>query len=188
MKHFLTLAAAMALPLSPAYAIQETASSGYSEVDAEKLALAKSILEMAYPGDSHIALFQETADQMEAQMTQGLDGVMTDEGALEIVKQWQEEASVETDAVLLRSIPSLVEAWAISFAATYSKQELEDISAFVATPSGQAFMTKQTQIIAHPAFAEANQAFIEETLGVVTNRMPALIERLQAYEASKTGG
>ncbi|MEL7189949.1 MAG: hypothetical protein AAGK17_10395, partial [Pseudomonadota bacterium] len=66
--------------------------------------------------------------------------------------------------------------------------ELEDILAFVATPSGQAFMTKQTQIIAHPAFAEANQAFIEETLGVVTNRMPALIERLQAYEASKTGG
>ena len=49
-------------------------------------------------------------------------------------------------------------------------------------------MTKQTQIIAHPAFAEAKEAFIEETLGVVTTRMPALIERLQAYEASKTGG
>ncbi|MEL7189575.1 MAG: hypothetical protein AAGK17_08500, partial [Pseudomonadota bacterium] len=109
MKHLLALAVAVALPLSPAYALQETTSSAYDEVDADKLVLAQAILDTAYPGDSHIALFQETTEQLEAQMTQGLDGIITDEGALEIVKQWQEEASVETDAILLRSIPSLME-------------------------------------------------------------------------------
>lgn len=188
MKHLLLFAAAIVLPASAALSAQDTlppSETEASEGATENLALALAILNTAYPDDSHIALFQETTDQLEAQMAQTMEGIITDAGAMEIVTRWQQNASVETDAILMRNIPALMDAWATAFADIYTKQELEDILAFVSTPSGQSFMANQTKLLSHPAFAQANQAFMAETMEVVTGKVPELVQELQEYEASK---
>ncbi|MEP0390682.1 MAG: DUF2059 domain-containing protein [Erythrobacter sp.] len=180
------IGAAMATTsVSAAEPSSQIAGAQAETTDEAKLALAQAILEQAYPGDSHIKLFQDTAEQMEAQVAQSLDGLVTDEGALAILVQWQELASVETNEILLRNIPMLMDAWAIAFADLYSTQELQDILAFVSTPSGQAFMGRQAELISHPAFSDANQTYMAEIMQVVTNKMPELVEELMQYEAAK---
>ncbi|MEM1051503.1 MAG: hypothetical protein AAGI28_05340 [Pseudomonadota bacterium] len=160
-------------------------AAGASANGPTRLELANAILDISFPEDMRLAMFQTTSKQMEAQMMQSLSGVITDEGALELVSKWQAALSPESDALLKHYVPLIMEAWAVSYAQIHSEQELEDILAFVKTPSGQAFMQRSTDILSHPAFAEANQAYINATTELVMERIPDLVQALQSYQASK---
>ena len=188
MKHAVLVLAAVFLPIGASLSAQENGqeqTAEISEVNSVNVELARKILAVSYPDDTHIELFQKTAKEMESQTIESLGGIISDAGALEVVTAWQDSVSLETDEIMLRNIPALMDAWAIAYASTYSQQALEDILAFVSTPSGQEFMAKQVDVISHPAFAQANQAYIGETITVVTRKIPELVEQLQAYNASK---
>ncbi|GMN01563.1 hypothetical protein [Erythrobacter sp. MTPC3] len=178
--------AAAAFLTSPLSAQGDAVSGeiGVSEGAETRLELANAILEKAYPEEAQVAMFQAVADQMEAQMMQSISQMITDPGSLQIIADWQDRISVETDAIMRRQIPDLMQAWAISYADIHTETELRDILAFVSTPSGKAMMSKSADIISHPAFAAANQTYMDETTAVVMSKLPELVKEVSAYKAA----
>ncbi len=149
-----------------------------SETSDMRLSLAADILDKSFPEETRVEMFQTITDQMESQMMQSLSGMITDENANGIIADWQERLSVKTDAIMRSHIPALMDGWVMAYAETYSEPELRDILAFVSTPSGQAFMQRSQDLISHPAFAGANQNFMDETMKTVMAEMPGLMDEL----------
>jgi len=42
-------------------------------------------------------------------------------------------------------------------------------------------MAKSTDVVSHPAFATANQAYLDETIALAMHRMPELTAALEAH-------
>lgn len=180
----LGLAGASLLPTA-GYAQDEQAPEALQTPDLEHMALAQGVIDQAFPEEARTALFQESSELMQAQMTQTLANLVKDAGAIEILTAWQEAINVESSAILQRNIPMLMDGMATAYADTFSKKELADILEFVSTPSGQAFMLRSTDVLSHPAFAAANQTYIDESMELVISNLPDLIEDLSVYEDSK---
>jgi len=170
--------AAAPLAAQDATSGNDTAVSDRAET---RLELAQEILDIGFPEDTQVEMFQKVADQMKAQTLQSLQGTIPDDGAMEILVAWQDRISVETDAILRSRIPSLMDAWAVAYADTFSENELRDIRDFVSTPSGGAFMTRSNDVLFHPAFAAANQEYMNETMTLVMGKVPELMDDIQAY-------
>ncbi len=157
-----------------------------AETSNVRLSLAADIVDKSFPEETRVEMFQAVTDQMESQMMQSLNGMITDENARGTIADWQERLSVKTDAIMRNHIPALMDGWVIAYADTYSEPELRDILAFVSTPSGQAFMQRSQELMSHPAFAGANQKYMDETMTVLMDEMPGLMEELIASEANPT--
>ncbi|MGB3470108.1 MAG: DUF2059 domain-containing protein [Erythrobacter sp.] len=175
--------------LSVPLAAQEsgTASAApVAETDPTRLELSNQIIDLAYPLETRVEMFQKMSKQMEAQMLQSLQGIIDDEGAVAILTEWQDELSVKTDAIMVRNIPSLMEAWSIAYADVYTEQELRAILAFVSTPTGKTFLAKANDVLGHPAFGAANQSYMDEIMALIPAEMPGLMQRLKDYKAVET--
>ncbi|MEM1195891.1 MAG: DUF2059 domain-containing protein [Pseudomonadota bacterium] len=181
---FIVAGAMFAAPLSAQEEASNTAPP-QTEVSSARLELANQIIDLAYPSDTRMAMFQKVSEQMEAQMLQSLQGIINDEGALAILSEWQEGMSVKTDAILERNVPLLMKAWALAYADIYTEPELRDILAFVSTPTGKVFLSKTNDVIGHPEFAAANQDYIDEIVALIPGEIPALVERIEAYQAEQ---
>lgn len=156
------------------------------QAPSESLTLATQIIDIAYPIETRAAMFQGVSKQMEAQMLQSLEGIITDEGALAIVTEWQKGLSVKTDAILERNIPNLMEAWTRAYADIYSEQELRDILAFVSTPSGNTFLQKSNDVLGHPVFSAANQSYMNEIMALIPKEVPDLVQKIKDYKVAQS--
>lgn len=170
---------------TPAFG-QETTEQVLSESQNVRLDIARSILDISYPEETREPMFRAVGDQMEAQMLQSLKGNL-DEDALLLIRDWQAELKIETNAILKRNIPSLMDAWARSLSEIFDEAELRDILTFVSTETGRTFMLKSTDIVSHRDFVEANQVFINETMEATMAALPALMEDVAAYKEAKQG-
>ena len=182
----LLVAAAVALvgfPLSVSSS-HAAAQEASKEVD-DKAALAVAIVDRAFPADRRIAMFEATANQIEAQMLASLSKQIDDEDALRLVEEWQLQLKPAQNELLVSHLPHLMEGVAGAYAEIFTETELRDILDFVSTDSGQAFMLKGSEIMASPAFAEANQAFMDETMALTMDRLPELVETIVAYKAEQ---
>ena len=125
-------------------------------------------------------------DQMTVQLRQAMAGQMpANPGAETILDRWLADWMVESKAIMRQHIPALMDGLAQGYANIFTAQELSDILAFVSTPSGQRYIVGATAVIADPAFANANQAYMNEVLA----RLPAAQEdlriELEAYFAQQ---
>ncbi|WP_394728229.1 hypothetical protein [Altererythrobacter sp. GH1-8] len=164
---------------------QEAMAPNTAQVGDTRLNLAQEIIEISYPPETREPMFAAVGRQMEAQMLQSLKSSMKiDDEALAIIQGWQADVSEETDAALRRHIPNIMDGWARSFAAIFSEEELRDILAFVSTDTGKAFMLKSVDVVAHEHFAKANQQFMDETMAIVTGKIPQLMDELIANQSN----
>ncbi|MFB0611350.1 DUF2059 domain-containing protein [Aurantiacibacter poecillastricola] len=179
MRIAIALAATMLAVTGPVPALAQD-STQPAAVSQASLDLAQEILATAYPQEVREPMFLAVADQMEQQVMtsvmQQLGDIPT--GARKVINDWQTSVSGEQRDILRRHIPALMEAWAVSYASVFSEAELRDILAFVQTDTGSTFMLKSNDIISDPAFASANQAYLDETMALMQTRMPDLIAAL----------
>lgn len=177
-------AGALALALA---GVSVPALSQDSEPD--RVALAEQIVESAYPVEVREQMFMAVVDQMEAQTLQTVKSQMgLDADALAVLEHWQAEVSREQRVILRKHIPMLIDAWAKSYATIFSKEELEDILAFVRTDTGKSFMLRSTDLLSEPAFAAANQAYMDEAMAVTFEHMPDLMDDLIAGHEEEQAG
>ncbi|XUU60300.1 DUF2059 domain-containing protein [Erythrobacter sp. HA6-11] len=181
---FAFLAAAAALSFTSPTLAQEVGAQSTAEESQIRLKLAQDIVEISYPPETREPMFAAVSRQMEAQMLQSLKSSMRiDDDALAIIERWQADVSAETDAALMRHIPNIMEGWAQSYAAIFSEDELRDILAFVSTDTGKTYMLKSVDVVTHEHFAKANQQFMDETMEIVTGRLPQLMDELVESQA-----
>lgn len=169
---------------------QDQAPSPTEALDTERLELARQIVDLGFPEETREDIFFGTMDQMLAQTREATLRAydLTDEGAIAVLDQWIADYANETKVILRSHIPSLIEATAKSYSVVFTRQELEDILAFVSTPSGQRFFEMSSVVFAEPNFAAANQAYMNESQALLPSALQDLIERLQSHFAERLAG
>ncbi|BDI61049.1 DUF2059 domain-containing protein [Qipengyuania nanhaisediminis] len=152
------------------------------------LAIARQIMDLGFPEDTREEIFFAAMDQMMIQMREATFQAydLEDEGAVAILDDWIAEYVVDSKAILRAHIPSLIEGMARSYAVIFTQRELEDVLAFVATPSGQRYFELSSAVLAEPNFAQANQAYMNETQAQLPGAMQDLVGRLQEYLAAQS--
>lgn len=177
------LAFALVSPLA-APALAEDADNPSPE-DA-KLAIAREIVDRGFPIENRDQIFFSTMDEMMVQMRAAVEGQLPDDpGAKNILDQWLAEWSDHAKSILKGHIPTLMDAQAQGYASMFTADELRDILAFVSTPSGQRFVELGPAVMATPAFAQANQAYMTEITAALPDAQTELTERLIEYFAEQ---
>jgi len=154
---------------------------------ADEVAIARQIIDLGFPEERREAMFFATVDQMTMQMRESVLANIEeqDPGAIAILDEWLAEYIADGKTILRSHIPNLMNAWALSYAAIFTKEELEDILAFVSTPSGQKFFERSAAVMAEPNFAAANQAYMNEVNANLPEAQADLTERLMQYFRNK---
>lgn len=152
-------------------------------VDPVAMELAAQIIDTGFPEETREELFFGTMDQMIVQLRVALEPMLPadDQGAVEIFDEWLVEHTEESKGVLRKHIPAIMRGMALSYANVFSVEELTDILAFVETPSGKRYFALSPSILSDRAFADANQAYMDETVELVLPAQERLRERLDAY-------
>lgn len=174
----LLIAPVPVLAAAPGNGTQDKAEQPVPETpSAAKLALAEEIVTQGFPEDVREDIFFGSIDQMTAQMREATlrSLQIEDKGALAVLDEWLAEYIATNKEILRDYIPRMMDGLAVAYASIFTRQELEDIAAFVATPSGQRFMVLSSAVLAEPTFAAVNQEYINE----IQDGAPAAMQDLQ---------
>ena len=171
------------LLFAPLGAVLPTHVAAQEPTSAEpaRLVVARQIVDIAYPPEEREAMFMATVDQMEAQMLQSLSGQIKEDGAIDIIRDFQKEARADQERILRSHIPNLMDGWTRAYADIFSAKELSDILAFLKTETGRTFMMRNAAIMSNPHFAQANQAFMDESMSATMAKIPDLMKSLIDY-------
>ena len=154
---------------------------------ADKLQIARQIVDRGFPPEKREAMFFATMDAMMLQMREATAKQMPgqDAGAQAIVDAWSSELANRMKPKLASHVPALMDALAAGYAVIFTHEELADILAFVSTRSGQRFVELSPAVIATPAFAQANQAYLHDALSGLPEAQRNLADRLTKYFQAK---
>ena len=165
--HFgLTAAALVLTPTvsAPAFA-QDAAAVG--AIDSEALALGQAIVREGYPEETREAMFGGVVDTIIAQMNSAIEqqSEELDPEVKALIERKQADMVVELKQIIARYIPSFMEALSKAYATEFSVEELRDIRNFVSTPSGQAFVSRSTDLVSNEHYVAATQPYMAEVVG-----------------------
>jgi hypothetical protein len=174
---YLAAFAAIGLLTGPKIALAQDMEAPHASVDARSLAIAREILDLGMPPDTRETVFFGTMEQVMSQLraAQIKQSTIDDPQVHAIIDRVLNEFKADAQSVLRGYLPQIMEAWAVAYATTFTPQELADIRAFVATPSGQRFFELSPAIASEPNFAAVNQRYIDEIYGL----LPALQQEMQ---------
>ncbi|MDN3645504.1 DUF2059 domain-containing protein [Pontixanthobacter aestiaquae] len=147
----------------------------------ERVAIARQIIDLGMPKDVREATFFAVVDQMIAQMRIAQGRRVDDPGAEAIIERHVDLMITDLKGTISTHIPDLMEAWAHSYANIFSTAELEEILAFVSTPTGAKFFQLSPAVIAEQNFATANQIYMNEVAAKIPTYQEALMDDLFTY-------
>jgi hypothetical protein len=186
------LAAAVALAAAaPAPAPAQSGSAAVAApagapVDADRLAVAEEVVALAFPVERRREMFAGMTNAIMSQMREaafGPGGHFPDPGAEPIMEHYFSRVRAEADRLSTLLAPDLFAAVARAYARTFTRDELVQIRAFVATPAGAKYVQRSADILSDPDVAAANTAHIQRTLAAIKPLEADLRRELEAYFA-----
>ena len=182
------LFAGLALPLlamTMPVAVQAQAAAG-SESNANlRQQLAREIVENGFPQDTRMDLFGGVMQQLINQMNVAQPQLQDDPEAMEVVHRFQQRAIDLGMATLADHMDSLMEGLALAYADIYTYAELKAFHAFITSPEGHGFLAKSSAAAGHPAFAAANQVYMNEYMAKLPELQAELRDALIDLMASR---
>ncbi|MCK0128469.1 DUF2059 domain-containing protein [Erythrobacter sp. F6033] len=189
------IALAALIPTAPALAqeasetvqLAEDESASPDENNTIALNLAEQIVNLGYPEDTREQLFFGTMDQTIVQLRQSLSGFLPqdDPEAVKIFDDWIAKYSAESKDILRKHIPTIMGGMTEAYADLFSEEELRDILAFVQTPSGKQFFDRMPDVIGSASFADANQAYMDESMASMIPAQRELLQQLKTHQENK---
>lgn len=167
--------------------LAQVSGNAETQVSSARQALASEIVDLGVPASEREDIFFKTMDQMTVQMREAaLQNVDTnDKEVIAILDRWIADWVVQSKATLRGHIPAIMDGWKAAYAEMYTEQELTDIRAFVATPSGAKFFARMQDVMLNPQFAKANQAYMNEIMAKLPGAQAQLMQQLQAHFEKK---
>lgn len=159
---------AAACVVAPAHARDATPES--ATIDPQSLSLAMEIVEMAYPPEQRQSLFTRALEALMTQSRAAMNeagGGPLDPGAEAILDRFTEKAMAAMKPLLADQSPALFAAFARAYARTFTRDELLQIRAFVATPAGAKFTQRSPDTLSDPEVAAINTAHAARVLAVI---------------------
>lgn len=176
--------------LSTTPAMAQLASQVVAESDARGLAVAKDVVEIAFPPESRAKLFESVMNPLVAQMRAArmtTAGNQSDPGLDEITDRYIARALAEVREDLVVNAPGLFAAMARAYARNFSLSELVEIKAFVATPTGAKYIQRSSSVLSDPEVAACNTAYLQRLNQKVAAARQPLVDEIAAYLKKKRG-
>ncbi len=171
MKIFTAVAAAAITLAVPGQAIaQDTAPS------AAEMQLAREIIDNGFPPETRMGMFDDVISQLLSQMSAAMPDVSDNPAMAAAFERHVERVRATSMEVLADHIDPLMDSMVIAYADRFTMDELQGLHSFIMTPEGHGFLARMSEVNGHPAFAQANQAYMQEYLA----KMPGLVEQLRA--------
>ncbi|MEA3009860.1 MAG: hypothetical protein QOJ91_1552 [Sphingomonadales bacterium] len=167
-----------------ASALAQPGRPAEAKIDPQALSVAQEIVELAYPPEGRRAMFMGTMDSLMAQMRAAsaeVHGGRIDPGAEAILDRFFERLRARVQPAIDEASPALFAAYARAYARQFSRDELLQIRAFVATPAGAKYTQRSPALLADPDVAAANTAYISRTLAIVQPLQAEVREELTEY-------
>ncbi len=181
-----SIACALAAPLlllsatAPALA-QDDGSASFSETTQ----LAREIVDNGFPEEMRMDLFSGVMQQLVSQMNVAQPQLAQDPEIQELVLRYQQRAIDLGMATLEGHMDAMMEGLALAYADIYTLDELTAFHAFITSPEGYGFLAKSSAATAHPAFADANQAYINEYVAQLPQLQGELRDELTQILSSR---
>jgi hypothetical protein len=147
---------------APAVA-QDPPATSATPLDPETLALAQQVVDLAFPPERRRAMYARIIDAMLSQSRTAAFAALgrtPDAGEAQIFDRYFERVRTETDRVLTQNSPGLFAAFARGYARGFTRDELLQIRAFVATPAGAKYVQRSADLLSDPDVAAANTAYM----------------------------
>jgi hypothetical protein len=149
-----------ALLLSPAHAAEPAAAP--AQLDPAALDKARQLVTLTLPPEQRDAMFEKAVTAM---MNNLLGGMLQNNVELrEAFDEAPELRSVFTTFIerqrkmaladIKETTPELMSAYANAYARTFTASEIDDISAFLKTPTGTKYAARAADLLSDPDFAE----------------------------------
>lgn len=163
-------AALLALATPAAVLAQDAAPAAPSS-----LVLAQEIVDAGFPANQRMAMFSASTRELMAQVRQSL-GPETRKPAVEdVLDAYEARTMALTEQMLTRHLDALMQGIVVAYAETLNREQLEGLHSFVTSPAGRGFLAQSTLMMSHPAFAEANTAYMTDYLA----ELPRLQQQLR---------
>jgi hypothetical protein len=169
---------------------QDRPAASPAPVDPDRLALAQQVVDLAYPPEMRRAMYYRVVDAMLTQSRTAAfaaAGMNVDAGEQQILDRYFERTRVESDRVLTASSPALFAAFARAYARMFTREELVQIRAFVATPAGSKYIQRSADLLSDPDVAEANTAYMRTVFTSLQPLQAQLRQELAAYLRDRDG-
>jgi hypothetical protein len=181
MLKFALAAAIVPVPLVAAPPAQ--AARADAAIDPAQLALAKSVVETVFPPAQREALITGMINAMMKNIQAGImqQPVMQETFAKQPKAKPVFQAFIDRQrdlgiADLKQNLPGLLDAMAQAYARHFTADQLKEMKAFFATPTGQAYVAESAKIMSDPAVAAWPQKVVADSMG----RLPAELAKLRA--------
>lgn len=170
MKRNFAFAASMALLAPSTASFAQEAATATDVAQVSDIELAREVIALGFPEETRMDSMVGIADQIITQMRAGNPQWQSDPRMERVFDRFAARVLETTREVLARHIDDMMEGMALAYADSFSREELLAIREFVSSPAGRGFLTRVTDLNTHPAYAEANQAYVDEYM----TYMPAL--------------
>lgn len=129
--------------------------------DAETLAVAREVITLAFPPSQRQAMFSRVGDSMMTQMRNAaVTGAARDPGALAIVDRFDARFRSLADRALAEHSDAIFDSFARAYSRQFTRDELVQIRAFVATTAGAHYIQRSSDLLSDPDVAAANTAYM----------------------------
>ncbi|WP_120078500.1 DUF2059 domain-containing protein [Aurantiacibacter odishensis] len=172
---FVSAIAAVAMSLGVPSVVQAQDATP-AEASSVELQLAREIIDNGYPPETRMGMFDEVINQLLTQMRASLPNVGDNPQMAVVFDRHVARVRETAMKVLADHIDPIMESMVIAYADQFTAEELRGLHSFIMTPEGHGFLLGMSEVNGHPAFAQANQAYMQEYLA----EMPSLMEQLRA--------
>lgn len=150
--------------------------------DAERLRLGREIIDLGFPAKMREGMFFGSVDSMLGQLRKVQFAQFANDPAVKALLDEAIDGMVaEIKPIIRRNIPMFMDAYARAYAREFTREELVELRAFVATPTGRHFMARSTHVLEDPDFKAANEAYLRELNPIMQNGQKALLDKLLTH-------
>lgn len=154
------------------------------EPDPAALALARDVIELAFPPERRAAMFARVTEAMVTQSREAVRGMTSgslDEGAQPILDRFLRRMLDEANRSVVANSAPLFAAMARAYARQFTLDELTQIRAFVATPAGAKYIQRSADLLADPDVAQANMEYTRRFMASIQPLREQLQRELTEY-------
>jgi hypothetical protein len=159
-------------------------SAAAQDNDAAELAEARAIVGVAFPPTERDqmmrSLIQQFASQVEAADPMQVEAI-GDPGLTKLIGDFRGKMLDDMMPLVKGHLPKILEATAVAYTHEFDLAELKEMHAFAETPTGRHYLSRSSALIADPAVAEVNTAYIRDLQTLAATKKAELKDQLMAY-------
>lgn len=151
--------------------------------DPDRLAVAREVVDLAFPPAGRLALLSRVGESMMAQARNAAlpAGTGLDAGARAILDRFDDRIRALANRANAEHSDALFGAFARAYAREFTRDELIQIRTFVATPAGAHYLQRSTDLLSDPDVAAANTAYMRSVFLAIRPLQGELRTELMAY-------